>query len=87
MSLFVPSKFLTLKDFLKEAQKCMALGCGETDPMDGVGDAWQKAVDSALERYNNDPSDLNREQLERATEIGQMLGSNTDAAVGALLGQ
>ena len=77
----------TLKDFLKEAQKCMALGCGDTDPMDGVGDAWQKAVDSALERYNNDPSDLNREQLERATEIGQMLGSNTDAAVGALLGQ
>lgn len=76
-----------LRDLIEETQKCQALGCSEHDPMDDVGDTWQKNVDKALEQYKNDPSDLNRQALERATEIGQAFGSNTDAAVDALLNQ
>lgn len=75
-----------LKDVLKETAKCMALGCSEENALDDVGDTWQKNVDQATKDYQADPSQENFDALKRATEIGQMLGSNTDAAVGALVG-
>lgn len=77
----------TLKDFLKETQKCMLLGCGAEDAIDTVGENWQKAVDQAVDAYNNNPSQSNRDALQRATELGQMLGSDTSTAVDTLLNQ
>lgn len=76
----------TLKDFLKETQKCMLLGCGAEDAIDSVGENWQKAVDQAVDAYKNNPSQNTRDALQRATELGQMLGSDTNAAVDALIG-
>lgn len=76
----------TLKDFLKETQKCMLLGCGAEDAIDSVGENWQKAVDQAVDAYKNNPSQDNRDALQRATELGQMLGSDTNSAVDTLLG-
>ncbi len=75
----------TLKDFLKETQKCMLLGCGAEDAIDSVGENWQKAVDQAVDAYKNNPSQSNRDALQRAAELGQMLGSNTDSAIDILL--
>lgn len=74
-----------LRDLIEEAQKCLAIGCGDDDPLGDVGKNWQKNIDEAAERYRQDPSDLNREALERAAEIGQMFGSDTDAAVDILV--
>lgn len=76
----------TLRDFLKETQKCMLLGCGAEDAIDSVGENWQKAVDQAVDAYKNNPSQDNRDALQRATELGQMLGSDTNSAVDTLLG-
>lgn len=76
-----------LKDLLKETAKCMALGCSEENTLDDVADTWQKNVDQATKDYQENPTPENYDALKRATEIGQFLGSNTDAAVGALVGE
>lgn len=75
----------TLRDLIEKEQRCQAIGCSDDSNFDGVDETWQKVVDKAIEDYNNDPSDLNRDALERAAEIGQAFGSNTDAAVDILV--
>lgn len=74
-----------LKDTLEELSTCQALGCeGTGDAGDKIADAWQGEVDAATQAYQQNSTPENRGRLERATELGQAVGSNTDAAEKAL---
>ncbi len=79
-----------LEEVMRQRARCEALGCNEgTDADDKnweeVQKAWQQGVDKAVENYQKDPSDYNREELERAVELGQFVGADTDAAVEILI--
>jgi len=76
----------TLKNLIEKIQKCQLLGCeGADDATATTAAAWKKALDQTVDTYKNNPFNIHRQELQRATEIGQMLGSDTAAAVELLL--
>jgi hypothetical protein len=76
-----------LKDLMKDLAKCQLVGCSQEEVGNDLGESWQQNVDQATKNYQQNPSDENYNALKRAVEIGQLLGSDTQAGVDLLIPQ
>lgn len=74
-----------LKDAFKGMQECQAVGCGDDQAaFDDMGSTWQDKVDNDTNSYNNNPTDGGRDNLQRDSELCQILNCDPSNALSAL---